>query len=235
MSSRPYVICHMMSSVDGRIQSSRWSVRNAARFFEDQAARIKVDAWMVGRTTMQEFSSQKPRHRRKGVFRIPKRDFIAEDETKTFAIAIDPLGKCNWDSNRVDTEHVIEVLTERVPSEYLDQLRSKNVSYIFGGKSELNLERVLEKLKRHFGIERVRLDGGGGNNGSFLKAGLIDELSLVLMPIADGSTGTPTVFDVESGHTRRTATKLALQSVKRLDGGALWLRYRIHHPSARAP
>ena len=78
---------------------------------------------------------------------------------------------------------------------------------------------------------RVRLDGGGGNNGSFLAAGLIDELSLVLMPVADGSVGTPTVFDVPEGALPRVVTKLELQSVKRLEGGALWLRYRVARES----
>ncbi len=227
MSARPYVICHMMSSVDGRIQSKRWAFEGAARFFEVQAAKIKVDAWMVGRTTMQEFSSHKPRGKAKPAPRIPKTDFIASFRSKTFAVAIDPSGKCSWDSNEVDGDHVIEVLTEKVSSSYLHHLQENGVSYIFGGKSELNLKLVLEKLRKLFGIERVRLDGGGGNNGSFLKAGLIDELSLVLMPVADGSLQTPTVFDVEPGTTRRTAAKLALKSVKRLEGGALWLRYRI--------
>ena len=227
MSARPYVICHMMSSVDGRIQSRRCGVEGAAGFFEEQAAKIKVDAWMVGRTTMQEFSSQKPRGKLKPAHRIPKEDFIAPYRTKTFAVAIDPSGKCSWDSSEVDGDHVIEVLTEKVSSGYLHHLQRSGVSYLFGGKRELDLKLVLEKLRKHFGIERLRLDGGGGNNGSFLKAGLIDELSLVLMPVADGSMQTPTVFDVEPGHTRRKAAKLALKSVKRLEGGALWLRYRI--------
>ena len=218
------MICHMMGSVDGRIQSSRWGVADAARFFEDQAAKIKVDAWMVGRTTMEEFSSKKPRRKRKGVPRIAKEDWIAAARARSYAVAIDPAGKCSWDSNEVAGDHVIEVLTRRVTSGYLAHLREQRVSYIFGGDRALDLKLVLRKLQQHFGIERVRLDGGGGNNGSFLAAGLIDELSLVLMPVADGSTGTPTVFD--TGTRARKATKLSLRSVERLGGGALWLRYR---------
>jgi 2,5-diamino-6-(ribosylamino)-4(3H)-pyrimidinone 5'-phosphate reductase len=205
MSARPYVICHMMSSVDGRIQSLRWGVKDAAQFFEKQAAKIKVDAWMVGRKTMQEFSSKAARRARKTSARIGKQDFIAAGEAKSFAVVIDPSGKCNWQESEVEA----------------------GVSYLFAGKRQLDLQLVLEKLAQHFGIERVRLDGGGGNNGSFLAAGLIDELSLVLMPVADGSTGTPTVFDAGPGDSRHKSAKLTLQSVKRLDGGALWLRYLV--------
>ena len=35
----------------------------------------------------------------------------------------------------VDTEHVIVVLTARVPAEYLDYLRGRGVSYIIAGRT----------------------------------------------------------------------------------------------------
>ena len=53
---------------------------------------------------------------------------------------------------------------------------------------------ALETLKRDLGIERIMLEGGGGANGALLRAGLIDELSLVICPVIDGSTGGPIVF-----------------------------------------
>lgn len=224
---RPYVICHSMGSVDGRIQATKWGLKNAAAFFEKPASKIQADAWIVGRTTMQEFSSKKPYRKRQGTFRVPKTDFVGEHSSKTYAVAIDPSGKCHFDSNMVSTEHVIQVLTERVSGEYLDQLRSKQVSYIFAGQSEIDLMIALKKLRKLFGIQRARIDGGGSVNGSFLKARLIDEMSLVLMPIADGAMQTPSVFDAEVGHTRRMATQLQLQSIKKLERGALWIRYKV--------
>lgn len=224
---RPYVICHSMGSVDGRIQATRWGLKNAAQFFEKPASKIKADAWIVGRTTMQEFSSQKSYRKRKGSFKIPKTDFVGQYSTKTFAVAIDPSGKNHYETNMVSTEHVIQVLTEKVSGEYLDHLRSVQVSYIFAGRNEIDLMVALRKLRKLFGIKRARIDGGGTVNGSFLKARLIDEMSLVLMPIADGAMQTPSVFDAEVGHTRRLATHLQLQSVKKLERGALWIRYKV--------
>jgi riboflavin biosynthesis pyrimidine reductase len=97
-------------------------------------------------------------------------------------------------------------LTEKVSSTYLEHLRSKKVSYIFGGKKELDLALVLEKLNKLFNIKKLRIDGGGHVNGSFLKAGLIDEFSLVLAPVADGTIGSPTVFEAEEGYGKRKAT-----------------------------
>jgi 2,5-diamino-6-(ribosylamino)-4(3H)-pyrimidinone 5'-phosphate reductase len=224
---KPHVTCHMMSSVDGRIISRHWGLKNPAKVFEETAAKIKVDAWIVGRTTMQEFASKKSGRLRRGVFSVPKTDFVASHDAKTFAVAIDPSGKCRWQSNRVDTDHVIEVLTEAVSSEYLDHLRSNNVSYIFGGRRTLDLARVLEKLSRLFPIRRARIDGGGTVNGSFLAAGLIDEFSHVIVPVADGTIGSPAVFDVAVGPKKRTASALRLVSVKRMPGNVLWCRYKV--------
>jgi len=223
---KPYVICHMFGSVDGRIKQNIWGLKDHHKYFEETAAQIKADAWLVGRTTMEEFSSRKIHLLSKGDIRIPKEDFVAKKISKTYAVVIDPSGKCYWDTNMVSTEQVIEVLTEKVSSKYLEHLRSKNVSYIFGGKKELDLRLVLEKLYKLFNIKRVRIDGGGHVNGSFLKAGLIDEFSLVLAPIADGTIGAPTVFEAEKGYGKRKATHFKLKSVKRIYKDFLWIRYQ---------
>ena len=216
-----------MASVDGRIQSKRWGLKNPSRHFEAQAAKIPTDGWIVGRKTMQEFSSHAPERKVTGVGRIPTTDFVAPHQAKTFAIGIDPQGLCRWDTGLVAGDHVIMVLTERVRSSHLAHLRLAGVSYLFGGKRDVDLARVLTKLRASFGIRRLRIDGGGTVNGSFLKAGLIDELSLLLTPVADGTLGTPTVFDAVPGTAPWRAAKLTLKSVRRLPGGLLWLRYRF--------
>ena len=224
--TKPYVICHMLGSVDGRIKQNIWGFKDHHKYFEETAAKIKADAWLVGRVTMEEFSSKKKHPAKKGRSNVHKEDFVGK-RAKTYAVVIDPSGKCYWDSNMVSTEHVIEVLSEKVSGKYLEHLRAKNVSYIFGGKDELDLALVLKKLYKLFGIKTVRIDGGGHVNGSFLKAGLIDEFSLVLAPVADGTIGQPTVFEAEEGFGRRRATQFKLKSVKRIYQDFLWLRYEV--------
>lgn len=224
---KPYVICHTFASIDGRIKQTIWGYKDHHKYFEEPAAKIKADAWLVGRVTMQEFSSKKKHDLSKYKGTVPRTDFVANYKAKTFAVAIDPSGKCVWDTNMVSTEHVIEVLTESVPDSYLLHLRSKNVSYVFGGKKNLDLAKVLEKLNKLFGIKIVRIDGGGHVNGSFLKAGLIDELSVVLAPLADGTIGSLSMFDVEEGYGKRLATHFTLKSVKNIYENFLWIRYLV--------
>jgi riboflavin biosynthesis pyrimidine reductase len=226
---RPYVVVHALSTIDGRIQVHNWPKLNSADLFEKTAESFKSDAWIVGRTTMQEFSSKRAHKLGRPDPSITKEDFVGRHSTKTYAVAIDPSGKCRWDSNRVSTEHVIEVLTETVSTAYLRHLQDKQVSYIFAGKKTIDLELALKKLYKLFGIKRVRIDGGGLVWGSFLKASLIDEISHIIVPIADGSIGTPTLFDAEKGHTARKAKALRLKSIKRLPAGVLWIRYLVQN------
>lgn len=224
---RPYIICHTFSSLDGKIKQTIWGLKDHHKYFEEPAAKIKADAWIVGRVTMQEFCSKKKHDLSKYKGSVPRTDFVAPRKTETFAVAIDPSGKCFWDTNMVTTEQVIEVLTQQVPDSYLLHLRSKNVSYIFAGKKEIDLKLAMEKLHKLFNIKAARVDGGGHVNGAFLKAGLIDELSIVLAPLADGTTGSLSMFEAQTGYGKRMATHFALKSVKKIYNNFLWLRYRV--------
>jgi 2,5-diamino-6-(ribosylamino)-4(3H)-pyrimidinone 5'-phosphate reductase len=229
---KPHVICHTFTSIDGRIKQTIWGLPEPAKYFEEPAAQIKADAWLVGRVTMQEFSSRKKHKFRSVSGKDLRKDFVALQTSRTYAVVIDPSGKCEWDGNMVSTEHVIEVLTEKVSNGYLDHLRANNVSYIFGGKKELDLTLVLEKLNKLFRITTLRIDGGGHVNGAFLKAGLIDEISLVLAPVADGTIHSLVAFEAEEGYGKRKATRLKLKSLKKIYDDFLWIRYDVVKPQA---
>jgi riboflavin biosynthesis pyrimidine reductase len=54
---------------------------------------------------------------------------------------------------------------------------------------------ALEILNRELGLERLLLEGGGGSNGAFRRAGLIDEISLTICLAVDGAKGAPSIFD----------------------------------------
>lgn len=221
---RPYVICHMAPTVDGRIVTARWNLPPIVyREYERTAQTFDADAWMIGRISMEPYAGKARIPRRKARHPIPRTDFVARPDAGSYAIALDPSGKLTWKSGAIDDEHVITVLTEKVSDDYLAFLQSKGVSYLFGGRTDVNLKRVLEKLTTQFGIKTLLLEGGGKINGSFLAADLIDELSVLVAPIADGAIGTPSLFDVEGGHA--PARRLKLVSVEERRGDMVWLRY----------
>ncbi len=123
------------------------------------------------------------------------------------------------------------MLTEQVSDAHLAGLRRDGVSYIFAGARELDLALALDILNRELGIERLLLEGGGKSNGSFLRAGLIDEISLAICPAIDGARGGPHVFDSDNDLAGPTAPvrSMTLVSSEVLDGGAIWLRYRLEN------
>ena len=214
----------MVPSVDGRIVIDDWKApRTLHTEYEKTAKTFDANAWIIGRISMEPFAGDAKIPPYRGP-RLPRTDFIAKRDASSFAIAIDPSGKLRWKSAAIDEEHVVTVLTEKVSDRYLAFLRARGISYVFGGASEVNLGRVLAKLRKHFGIERLLLEGGGKINGAFLAADLVDELSILIAPIADGSVGTPTLFDAPGSKSK--PRNFALVSVSKRAGDLVWIRYR---------
>ena len=73
-----------------------------------------------------------------------------------------------------------------------------------------------------------RLGRGGRINGAMLRAGLVDEVSLLVAPVADGRIGTPALFDVDGEDADEVRPwSLDLEVVEQRADGMLWLRYRV--------
>ena len=77
---------------------------------------------------------------------------------------------------------------------------------------------AMEKLKKLFGIETLMLGGGGG---------MCDEVSVVIAPVADGSSKTPALFNANDEWASDTPVAFELQSAEIKDGGSVWLRYLV--------
>src|SRR6266496_2231096 len=109
---RPYVIRHMLPSIDGRIVIRNLKLRNATREYEQTAATFNADAWIIGRISMEPYAGKARVLVRKNGKRISREDFVAEHDASSYAIAIDPSGKLPWSAGDIDGEHVMTVLTE---------------------------------------------------------------------------------------------------------------------------
>lgn len=198
--------------------------------FEEAHEILGVKAWMVGRTTMEkDFTDFAKPILKKGHQEVDRNDFVADHDADSFAIAIDGKAKLGWQKSTMQGDHVITILTETVPDAYLAHLRDIGVSYIFGGAKEINLKTALKKLRTLFGIEKLMLEGGSHINGSFLNEELIDELHQLLLPIADGTIETATLFEVEASVKKKGATLLKLENVKRIEDDVLWLTYTFNY------
>jgi riboflavin biosynthesis pyrimidine reductase len=233
MLSKPHVICHMMSTVDGRIISANWKdqdlINTFSGFFEKYHDTFESEAWICGRVTMErDFSGGVKPQLNKPEQPITKKAFIGDSNASSFAVAVDANGKLGWENNAIGEDHIIEVLTEEVSEAYLNYLQQKKISYIFAGEKEIDFELALDQLVELFPIKTLMAEGGGHLNGSLLNAGLIDELSLLILPIADGTPKSPTTFEVSDYLSKKPATLLKLTQVTQLENDVLWLKYRVN-------
>src|SRR4030081_1150633 len=226
---KPHVICLMASSVDGRTLHSRWRPKGSGGdLFERVHDELAGDAWLVGRVTGQEFAKGKP-YPLSTTETFPREPWFARREAAAYGVVLDAHGKIGWGRSDIGGDPIVVVLSEAVSDAHLAGLRSEGISYSFAGKSQIDLALTLDILKRELGVKRLLLEGGGGANGAFLRAGLGDGPKLILWPGRDGAKGAPSVFDSTEAEADRRApvTAMTLESSRSLEGGAMLLRYRI--------
>ncbi|MCC9620316.1 RibD family protein [Thalassospira sp. MA62] len=233
---RPFIVCHMITSLDGRLLPDRWTDPQGATInelienhYDPVADTYEAAGWIVGRRTMEHYAAGTRETVTLGA--AQSRDiYRAVENLASVGIAFDPSGRLLWDGGDLDGDHVIVVLSECVEDSHLEHLRAQGVSYVFAGADGMDLEGALEALNREFGLDKLLLEGGGKINGAFLKAGLIDEISTLVCPAIDGLAGVPAIYDFDGEKDEQPAKGVSLSLIdsKVLDGGVVWLRHKAH-------
>ena len=195
---RPYIICHMLTSLDGKVTGKFLEDKKIEHLIDEYYkihSELKGDGFACGKNTFLEgfVKDNKVDFSKYKDIKVDKNeDYIYEkiSECKYFAVSFDRKGTLCWKENNLkddlpfyDNSHIIQVMTKKVSEEYLAFLRSLGISYIICGEDDIDIELCLEKLRMKFGIKTLLLEGGSLLNGSFMKAGVIDEISLVQSPI----------------------------------------------------
>ena len=206
--NRPYIICHMVTSIDGKVTENflfRSECIGATEIYYDINRKLKADGFICGRVTMEgsftdgyypDLSEYAPV--------TDRTDFIPQNLSGFYAVAFDPKGRLGWKSEKIidpdgdvgyDGAQIIEVLTEQADDCYLGYLKAMKIPYIFAGETEIDVGLALEKLRQAFGCETLLLEGGSIINGAFQRADAIDELSLVVAPVVADKDDKPLFTD----------------------------------------
>ncbi len=235
---RPFVVCHMLASLDGKIDGAFFASPDTApalSAYGNLRGFYHCQATLYGTTTMLGgYADGKAPSLPEGGENVSQEDYVnaGGQELGNFIVSVDPTGILGWNGNIIEKKgrpaaHVIEALTEQASPAYRAYLRERGVSYITAGKNRLDCALLLQKLHTLFGIERLMVAGGGIVNWSFLQEGLIDELSLVIAPVADGGTDSVSIFEKADFLPSHAPVAFTLKQAKPLEGGALWLRYDL--------
>lgn len=223
---RPYIVSHMMMSVDGRIDCAMTEQIDPTDSYYEVLARLSCPTQLMGRVTMQmHYADARP--------------FLPADATPQgreavhvarqaggYIVALDTHGRLSWPAAGFDGAPLLVITAESCPKAYHDALTRQGISWLATGSDAIDLPRAMEILHDRFGVERLAVTGGGHVNGAFLAAGLLDEVSVMIGPGIDGRQGMTSVFD-GIDEPARPATLLRLESVERVAEGTVWLRYKF--------
>jgi 2,5-diamino-6-(ribosylamino)-4(3H)-pyrimidinone 5'-phosphate reductase len=85
----------------------------------------------------------------------------------------------------------------------------------------------LEELNTRYGVKVVRVDSGGILNGVLLRAGLVDEVSVIVDPCLVGGTTPRSMFVAPDLTSAEGVLASRLIHVEPVRGDAVWLRYEV--------
>lgn len=97
-------------------------------------------------------------------------------------------------------------------------------------KDSMDFSEVFRNLKLRYGVERMTIQSGGTLNAELLRAGLIDEVSIVVAPLLVGGSTTSTLVDGEAIHSIDELRKLKVLefiSCNLLKYSYIHLRYKV--------
>lgn len=230
---KPYVVCHMLTSLDGKIDGDFFASPETGPVrleYGELRNYFNCDATLYGTTTMLGgYAAGKVRELPETEMCLTKEDYIAPSEVHNYIVSFDPEGILAFEGPYSERKgrrkaHIIDVLTEKASAKYISYLRGLGVSYLFAGKEMFDCPLLLHKLKTLFGIERLMIAGGGVTNWSFAAEGLIDELSIMIVPVADGGTEAVSIFE-KTEKNFHSPIPFELKEAKPFKGDGVWLRY----------
>lgn len=222
---KPYIVCHMMMAVDGRIDCAMTEKLPGGKEYYETLALLQTPATVSGRVTAQLEMSESGSYVLENTEIYGKEGYSKNVEATEYEVVTDTKGTLLWTDQSNKKKPLIILTSEQVAKEYLRYLDANHISWIACGKEKINLVRAVEILKITFGIDRMAIVGGGTINAGFLAAGLLDEVSILLAPGIDGRKGMTATFDGLPMETEPFCLKL--EDVKRYEDGALWIRYKV--------
>ncbi len=164
-------------------------------------------------------------------------DYLPEEVTahpdrRGWFVTVDSRGIIRWMCKEWPEEswagwHLLVLVSRCTPAEYLAYLRRETIPYLVTGADRVDLSQALVKLKARLGIERVLSTSPGKLGGALLRAGLVDELNLELIPAVIGGCRTPTLFESPELQPDEWPTRLKILSACSQANGRVWLRYQV--------
>jgi len=219
----PHVILHIGMSVDGRID---WGMGDEGLYYE-LAAHFNADAMLTGsRTMLAAYASQDTPHEDDE----PLESRELHPLHVPLLVIVDSRGQIRgWSQIKKESywRNAMALCSRSTPQEYLDYLQKRHVEYVVTGDDRVDLRAALEELNARYGVKTVRVDSGGILNGALLRAGLADEVSVLIGPCLVGGTTPRSIFVAPDLTSAEGVIPLKLIHMEAVRGDIIWLRYEV--------
>lgn len=155
-------------------------------------------------------------------------EVIADPDRKGWLVVVDGRGRCRSGYQGEDGWRMLHLVSHAVAPEYLAFLQQMRIPYLIAGERQVDLRQVLAKMHAKLGVTALVNEAGGNLAGAMLKAGLVDEVNVIVRPTIIGGKDTPSLFDSPDLLPDERLVHLRLVSAQILaESDHLWLRYRV--------
>jgi 2,5-diamino-6-(ribosylamino)-4(3H)-pyrimidinone 5'-phosphate reductase len=163
-------------------------------------------------------------------FKPAAKDFV---DPRQLLVVVDSGGRIeHWGVIRDQPywRDVVVLCSRSTPQAYIDHLREGQVDFIVTGEEHVNLRAALTRLRSQYRVESIRVDSGGVLNGALLRAGLVDEIVVLINPCLTGGNSPRSLYVAEDLTSREGVIPLSLKKSELLRDGYLLLEYVIAKP-----
>lgn len=119
---------------------------------------------------------------------------------------------------------VIVLISQQTDESFVHYLKERDYDHLVCGNEHVDFGEALTVLGELYGVRTVLVDSGPTLNEVLLRAGLIDEMSLLVSPIIVGCK-----TDRLLAHLNMSSQNCGLEllTCERLDGALVLLRYKV--------
>ena len=217
----PRIIIHSAVSIDGRLDGFAADLGA----YYGLIARWHEDATLVGADTVLGTTQNEPVDEAPG----GTLEHPPGNDARPLLVVPDSRGRVRtWQAMRRAGywRDCIALVSQRTPAAYLEYLRWQRVEALVYGEDHVDIRAALEELGDRVGVRTIRVDSGGTLIGVLLRAGLVDELSLLVHPVLVGGAFRTSMFASDEGAGNQLINA-SLESAEQLDQGIVWLRYSL--------
>lgn len=219
----PRVIVHNAVSLDGRIDGFPAEIG----LFYELAGYWQADAHLAGCDTLLQMESEIPDIGDADPRPIPP---IDPQDPRALLVVPDSRGRLRrWRGLRQLPywRGAVALCSRSTPQEYLENLVKWHVPYLIAGDDHVDLRAALELLNLHFHVRTVLVDSGGTLNGVLMRAGLVDEVSVLIHPYLIGGTSPRSFLRGPDPQEGQAPAMLRLIHMEQVREHLVWLRYEL--------